>query len=360
MKVYVYPADEHGCGHHRLIWPATLLGEQGYDVTVVMPGQRALHLELRGDEPVAIKMPEDCDVAVFQRVTNRYMAKAIPLIRRQGIAVVVDIDDDLNSIDPRNPAWHALHPRNEGHIGANGQISHHSWHHLTEACREATLVTVSALALLDRYARHGRGHVIHNHLPEHYYGIGHEDSPVIGWPAALNSHPGDPDAVGNALARMVNVRGADFIVSTIPDGVGRAFGLSDDPPGERGLTSIYEWPQVINRIGVGICPLASTVFNQSKSWLKPLELSALGIPWIGSQLPEYQRLHDYGCGLIAANPKQWFRHLRDLTGSEDMRAEYAGKGRLVAEEFRLRSNTWKYWTAWEQALEIQRGRTSSH
>lgn len=356
MHAYVYPADEHGCGHFRMIWPGQQLGEDGHQVTVVMPGQRALHLELRGDEPVSIKMPDDCDVAVFQRVTNRYMAKAIPLIRRMGIAVVVDIDDDLNSIDPRNPAWHALHPRNEGHRGASGMISHHSWHHLTKACQEATLVTVSAPALLDKYARHGRGHVLYNHLPEHYYGIDHVDSDVIGWPAALNSHPGDPDAVGNAIARLVNMNGREFVVTARPEGVGRAFGLSDDPPGIEAMTSVYEWPKAVATIGVGIAPLATTVFNQSKSWLKPLEMSAVGVPWVASDLPEYERLQSYGAGVIARKPKDWYRAVRDLVNSKDLRDQERGKGYEVAEQFRLRTCSWKWWEAWERAYEIEHSR----
>lgn len=354
MRTYVYPADEHGCGYHRLIWAGTYLGEQGHDVTVVMPGQRAIHVDMRGQTPVGIRMPEDCDVAVFQRVTNRFMAAVIPLIRKRGIAVVIDIDDDLTSIDPRNPAWHALHPSNEGKLAPDGQMHWHSWHHLTEACKEATLVTVSAPALLDKYARHGRGHVIYNHLADHYYGLDHTDSDVIGWPAALNSHPGDPDAVGNAVARLVNVEGAGFIVTAHPDGVGRAFGLSEDPPGITEMTSIYGWPEAINRIGVGICPLADTVFNQSKSWLKPLELSAVGVPWVGSNLPEYVRLHGEGAGgIIARTPKEWYRGLRSLVRDPERREDYRQAGYEVASRFRLRDNAWKWMEAWTFAYEIE-------
>jgi len=357
LRVYVYPADEHGCGYHRLIWPAIRLQELGHDVTVVMPGSRALHLELRGDVPVAIRMPSDADVAVFQRVTNRYMAHAIPLMRAQGIAVVVDVDDDLTSIHPANPAWHALHPNNEGKVGANGQISHHSWHHLTTACNAATLVTTSAPALVRRYAP-GHGHVVYNHLAEHYYTLDHRDSDVIGWPAALMSHPNDPDVVGNAVARLVNMEGARFIVTANPKGVGRAFGISDDPPGITAQTTIYEWPQVINEIGIGIAPLANTVFNQSKSWLKPLEMSAIGIPWVGSPLPEYSRLHEvYHAGLLADIPKRWYRLLRDLCRSADMRADLAGKGWEAAGRLRLRDNAWRYLEAWELAYDMQHGRT---
>lgn len=319
-----------------------------------MPGSRAINLELRGEVPTAVKMPEDADVVVFQRVTNRYMARAIPLMRKQGIAVVVDVDDDLTSIHPNNPAWHALHPNNEGKLGANGQISHHSWHHLTTACDAATLVTTSAPALVRRYAP-DHGHVLYNLLAEHYYGIEHTDSDVIGWPASLMSHPNDPDAVGNALARLVNPGHARFMVAAHPKGVGRAFGIGDDPPGVTTPTSIYEWPRVVNEIGIGIAPLASTVFNASKSWLKPLEMSALGIPWVGSPLPEYQRIHDLGAGLMATVPKQWYKALRNLVQSEDLRADLAGRGREVAELLRLRDGVWRTMEAWQLAYDMQRG-----
>lgn len=356
MKIYVYPADEHGCGYHRLIWASIYLQEQGHDVVVVMPGSRALQLQLQGDRPVSIDMPPDCDVAVFQRVTNRYMASVLPLIRRRGIAVVVDVDDDLTNIHPSNPAFHALHPKNEGLPGANGEISHHSWHHLTTACDAATLVTVSAPSLVKKYAP-DHGHVIYNHLAEHYYGLEHVDSDVIGWAASLMSHPTDPDDVGNAIARLVNIDGATFRVTTHPRGVGRAFGLSSDPDGIVGMTSVQDWPGVVNSLGVGIAPLASTVFNRSKSWLKPLEMSAVGVPWVGSASAEYSRFHEItGAGAIADTPKRWYRLLRDLVRSADLREDQRGMGYAAAEQFRMQPNAWKWLDAWTRAYDLQHGR----
>lgn len=359
-KIYVYPADEHGCGHHRAVWPAQALIDAGHNIEIVMPGARAIHLELRGDEVANIRMPADADVVVFQRVTNRYMAKAVSLIRAQGIAVVIDVDDDLASIHPSNPAFHALHPRNEGRVGANGQVSHHSWAHLTEACKAATLVTTSTEALQPRYAAHGRGRVIHNYLADHYYGHQHDDDvTTIGWPAALMSHPTDPDVVGNAVARLVNQHGAQFDVSALPTGVGRAFGLRDDPPGIYGNTELVDWPEVVARIGIGIAPLADTRFNEAKSWLKPLEMSAVGVPWVGSASREYNRLHAAGAGIIAANPKQWFRALKGLLESRDLRTELAGRGREAADMLRLDQNAYRWLEAWEDALAIQRGQLTA-
>jgi hypothetical protein len=267
---------------------------------------------------------------------------------------VVDVDDDLASIHPNNPAFQALHPKNEGKIGANGQVSHHSWQHLSVACREATLVTVSTPALLPRYAAHGRGRVVYNYLAPHYYGVPHEDSDLVGWPAGLHSHPNDPADVGNAVARFVNELGGRFDIATRPDHVGRAFGLNEDPPGVTYNTSVDEWPAAVARFGIGIAPLADTRFNAAKSWLKPLEMSAVGVPWIASPRAEYDRLHALGAGILADHPRRWYRALRDLSRSAEMRSEMAAAGREIADQLRLADHVWRHWEAWEDALTYQR------
>src|SRR3546814_14571764 len=123
------------------------------------------------------------------------MAQAVAVMRAKGIAVVVDVDDDLSSIHPSNPAWAMHHPVNEGRTVQGGRQHLHSWRHLAQACRDATLVTVSTPALLDVYARHGRRHVLFNYLPEHYYGLPRQDSDTIGWPGLFHPHPKDRTSV---------------------------------------------------------------------------------------------------------------------------------------------------------------------
>jgi hypothetical protein len=290
---------------------------------------------------------------VFQRLTHQWMAEAVPLLRAKGVAVVIDVDDDLSCVHPRNPAYQSMHPSNAGKRDRRtGQVHRHSWQHLAAACREATLVTVSTPALLTRYARHGRGHVIYNHLPDIYYGVPHEDSTVLGWPAALASHPDDPSAVGGAVARLV-AEGAEFRVTGDPVGVGAAFGLPCDPQGRMGV-SPDQWPAAVAELGIGLAPLADTVFNSAKSWLKPLEMSALGIPWVASPRAEYVRLHERGAGVLADNPRRWYRELRRLIDNEALREERAEAGRAVAEGLMLTGNEWRWWEAWTRALEIQR------
>lgn len=355
MRVAVYPADRWGCGAHRLIWPAEALRRQGHDVTIVSTKDRHVEMTIdnRVDRVVSVKVPDDVDVVVLQRVTHRYLAQAVTVLRQQGITVVVDVDDDLATIDPRNPAWEALHPRaDERRVGKN--VGLHTWSNLGAACRDASLVTATTPALIERYG-HGHGVVLPNYLAEHYYDVPHEDSDLLGWPASLRSHPADPAVVGTAVAQLVN-RGFRFHVASVAEGVGRAFALSGDDVVSRVESSValHDWPAEVARLGVGIAPLADTRFNAAKSWLKPLEMSAVGVPWVGSPRADYTRLHRLGCGVLVERPKDWFRVLRSLLTDQKRRSELSDAGRAVAATLRLEDHAWRWWEAWDYACSRDR------
>jgi Glycosyl transferases group 1 len=346
LRAYLYPADVFGCGHHRAIWPATQLQAQGHDIEVVPPDERALRVWMSDDGKRATRVtwPADADVLIFQRLTHAWIVAAIPYLRSRGVAVVVDVDDDLAAIAPANPAFAAMHPRNGGP---------HSWLHLSRACQQATLVTVSTPALLPRYAAHGRGIVIPNTLAPHYFEARHIDSDWLGWPGTIQSHPNDPQATGGAVARLV-AEGRRFRVIGDPIGSGRPFGLEADPPGT-GNVELRDWPRAIAAgIGVGLVPLASTRFNVAKSFLKGAELAAAGVPFVASDLPEYARLRRMGAGVLAAKPADWHRELRRLLDEPAWRADLAERGRQVAAALQLRDHAWRWAEAWQQAVDLQR------
>lgn len=358
MKIKVYPADMTGCGHFRLLWPVEALRAAGLPADTVIevrpPTERDLKLRMDGERVAEVVDVEPDAVYVFQRLTHSWMAQSVPLLRAKGAAVVVDVDDDLGSIHPRNPAYDAMHPSKAGRWDpVKREMRRHSWHHLAAACRDATLVTVSTPALLKRYAAHGRGHVLYNYLPEIYYGVPHEDSEIIGWPAAIQSHPDDPSAVGGAVARLV-AAGAGFRVVGDPTGAGAGFGLREDPSGRSGV-GVAQWPGAVAELGVGIAPLADTRFNACKSWLKPLEMSALGVPWVASPRAEYERLHRRGAGVLADTPRRWHRELGRLVSSPGLRAERAEAGRAVAADLRIVDHAWRWLEAWGRAWSMQHG-----
>jgi hypothetical protein len=359
VKVVVYPADRHGCGHFRLIWPADVLRRQGVDVQVVEPGNRNVMMAVDDEQGVVdVQLPEGTDVVVFQRTTHRYLAQAVGVIRRKGVAVVVDVDDDLSAIHPSNPAWQMIHPRSAARQAGktlDPLLEPHSWQHVQQACRDASMVTCTTPVLLRRYASHGRGRVIPNYLPSHYYGLNRVDSDLLGWPATIHSHPDDPSVTGHAIGRLLD-EGATFRTFGKSDDVYRAFGLAADDRrvDVQPAASLSSWPRAVNALGIGIAPLSDTRFNAAKSWLKPLEMSAVGVPWVASPREDYRRLHELGCGVLVEKPKAWYRVLADLRRDATLRAELSEAGRQVAATLQLENHAWRYAEAWSDALELTR------
>lgn len=354
MKIYVFPADTAGCGNYRLIWPAQELTRRGHDVHVVIPKQRDQMLQgvMRGDVMTDVKIPADADVVVLQRVTHRHLVQAIPLMRRKGVAVVVDFDDDLTCIHPANPAFGMLHPR-------NGNVDH-SWKNTLRAAEAATLVTVSTPALIKRYGHMGNGEVLYNMVPRRFLDVERVDSDVIGWGGSVHSHPTDLQALGSSVAQLLQNGHKLRIVGPI-SGVHEALGVSRATAIEHTgvIPNIYEWPNAVATIGIGVAPLAVSKFNSSKSWLKMAEYAAAGVPCVGSPRDEYTRLHKLGVGLLASKPNDWFQKVGRLAGDAGERRELGERGREVMRDLTVEENAWRWLDAWKLAFTLERSTRSN-
>lgn len=353
MKVYVFPADLNGCGYYRLIWGSEALRNQGHDVVIVRPDNRndIFGGVMRGDEMIDVRIPSDADVMVFQRVTHRHIAQAIGLIRKRGVAVVVDMDDDLTCVHPANPAFAYLHPR--------GPHPDHSWMNAQKACEDATLVVTATPALQSRYARAGHGFVFDNYVPERYLFTYHQDSGLVGWPGSVHSHPDDLQAMGPAVSQLLR-EGIRFGVVGNINGIHNAWGISPDIQiNATGIVPIELWPDAVANLGVGVAPLADTRFNAAKSWLKMAEMAAVGVPCIASPRAEYSRLHKLGVGWLAKDPGEWKKKIRLLALNPAAREDLSLKGREVMKGMTIEANAWRLWEIWTQALKMERTATFS-
>lgn len=343
MKVIVYPADVYGCGHYRLIYPATVLADMGHDVQIVLPGENTgISGVLTGDELQSAALSVDADVVVFQRPTNIVLSQAVHILRAQGTAVIVDMDDDLSRIHPSNPAWQHLHPDND----------ENNWQHAARACRDATLVTVSTEALKRRYAGHGRVAILPNLIPELALDAAREPrQKSVGWGGAVHSHPDDLRVASGAITSLTR-SGYPFHVVGPPDDIPAVTGVQQFSA--TGVVDLEQWYEELARLCVGIAPLADTSFNESKSWLKPLEYAAAGVPCVVSPRSEYAKLAEQIPSVWLANkPREWIAKLNRLLKDDALRKELGVVGRNKAAELTYERHAPVWWRAWAKASQLE-------
>lgn len=354
MKVIAYPADQGGCGFYRLIAACRQLIAQGAEVDYVVdndPEDRQLQALWRteGDGTITVVdvVAPDADVVVLQRPLHDKFAGAIPILQAKGVRVVVEIDDDFEHISRRNVAWPMVQP----HLSPARNRAN-----LMRACELADLVTVSTPALAAVYGRHGRVRVVPNCVPAEYLLVRQEshDGVWIGWSGSTDTHPDDLQVTGNGVARAVAATGARVAVVGTGKGVRDRLGLREIPLAS-GWRTLIDYPEALAQFDVGIVPLESSLFNEAKSWLKGLEMAAVGVPFVATPTEQYRALHAEGIGLLAESPRQWEGLVKRLVRDEDFRAEAAWQGRQRAERWTIEANVDRWVDAWSAALSTRAG-----
>jgi len=342
-------------GHYRLIWPADTLKRMGHDIVIMPPVREAgflIKMEM-GDDGVErlidVQVPPSADVVVLQRASHRRQRELIQFLRAKGVAVVVDMDDDMSSIHPDNVAFHAYR---------HNDRTDYSWKWALESAKVATLVTTSTTALQKVYAAHGRGVVLDNYVPEATLSYDKPETGCFGWAGTTLSHPNDLQVTGDTVRRMTG-EGHPFRVVGGDVKVKQNLRLTEDPVCT-GTVDLQYWIRTMGEtMDVGMVPLAATSFNTAKSRLKGIECMAAGVPWVASPRAEYRRLNkESGCGFLADTPKQWYAHLTRLMTDDVLRKEQAEAGKEYMQTQTYQAKAWLWAEAWTRAVEIQRGSSS--
>lgn len=325
-------------------WPGELARAAGHDVTVFEPGPMTsmpviVGMNPQGHPEARLTGEIDFDVVVFQRPLAWRTQFAIPLLQLHGVRCVVEVDDDLSSVHAQHDAFNYLNP------STNPQTN---WQHLSRACAVADAVVVTTPQLGRVYGQK-RAVVVENHIPRRYLDAAADHDPdrvVIGWTGKIGSHAGDLNVMQGAMSALLRSEpSARLRVLGDNTGVGRVLGLPEPPELVVGV-GLDRYPDEVARFDIGIAPLADTVFNRSKSWLKPLDYAACGVPFVCSETDEYRRFTRQGCGITAARGREWVSALRRLTREPGLRAEQAAAGREVAARWVMEDHVDRYVEAW--------------
>lgn len=352
-----------------MIWPAQAAADQGYPVEVfygdgdrrgrLMPLWRDVQVAPGVTRPVVVGLAErpECDVIVIQRPLRLDMVALIPHLQRAGVAVVVEVDDDFDAIDPRNVAYRAVDP----------QVSpHRNRRHLAMACDIADWVIVTTPALARRYGKHGRVSIIPNYVPARYLDIAKPGwdgtgPPIVGWTGSVATHPGDLRVIGGALAELVRRDVVQFRCIGTGAGVAEELGLDDryrpyhpvenpTPWWAAGWLDLHtSYPEAVATFDIGLVPLTLTPFNEAKSTLKGLEYAATGSGFVAAPTGPYREMRG-PWSLIAQRPRDWRACIRALA------ADPAGAGEAMREwvrdrELVIEARTHEWVAAWQAAAD---------
>lgn len=374
MRVVGLPSDTGGCGELRIARPVAAAGGT---VATEIP---AVWRDLPDGGRVAVEVLVDADVVIMQRVMSDDTLSAMLQMQRQGIAVVLDIDDDFSAIPAKNQAHYQTHPDwlpiaeyealcaetgggysrrrivtvdTETYIHFPGARPRIRRENLLRAARMADLVTVSTPALARRYVRHERVALLRNGVPASWLGAA-TDGNALAWTAHLGTHPHDLDDLDDSVSRALRATGMRLVT---PDHgrAAKALGLTAKEWRHRRWTPFCRYPDVHAKgLRLGMAPLAHDAFNAAKSWLKGLEFSAWGVPWVATPTPEYRTLHSLGVGALADSPDEWYRTLVDLARNEDRRADQIGAGLALASDWTIEKRVPEWVDAWDVAAKHAR------
>jgi|SRR5215469_3171712 len=362
LKIAVPPCEPPIVWLVRTAWWADYLQKQGSIELVSLPQiLNITETQTRGNgerpEVINISNLPDMDLIVFTRVLAERLVSVIRYIRKQGIKVIVDMDDDFRHIPSFAPARNAVNP--------NWNVRY-NWRHFLQAAREATWVTCSTPEL-QRYAL-GHSTVLRNAIPSFYLDINPAKIgiPVVGWSGTVQSHPGDLDVTHGGVSSAVQEANAKFVVIGETEDVQRSLNLSEEPlcTGRLGQP---EYAYQLAKFDVGIVPLSLNQYTRAKSALTPLSMTALGVWWVGSRTPEYELFYDQlatatrrlslnlspPAGLARPRGREWRREvLQGLRAPDNQRREAVAAVRdYIRENHTVESQAHRRLELWTKVVE---------
>ena len=327
MRVLGWKADNGGCGFYRMQQPLDALARlEGWEVTC--------------DVNLTQNQLWEHDLIVIQRVLiPEAFAHVAHAHAQRGVPYIYEIDDLLSHIDLVNPAAAAL-----------GSEEYRLVYEL--GLRGADAVTVSTEPLAEEVRVYNdRVHVLPNCLPDYFAELTRDalvaprGTPRILW-AGSDSHHGDfGDEARYGLSRVL--KWSDSTFTSMGYDYRKALGAKGD---------FVAWAQDIpsfhrRLVGydIGICPLAKTRFNRSKSGLKAIEYQASGIIPVATDCEAYRPVIEHGeTGFLCRTAEDWKQALCTLANDADLRDRMRANCVALTEERLYRNNVWRWRDVYSQ------------
>ncbi|HEX7291298.1 MAG TPA: glycosyltransferase [Conexibacter sp.] len=323
-------------GHYRVIVPLQEMARRGH--TIHWPGDPTFKAAERGDVPT-------WDVMHVQQTHDQEGLEIMARMRRAGIAIVWDSDDDISSVERGSEAWHL-------HGGRRGIRRHVK--QVVEAVRTAHLVTTTNEHLAQVYREHGAEHVlaIENYLaPTDLQHPRRRHQGVVIGVVLAGEHEPDMRSMrfGQMLERLLERHDGVRVVALGVDLRLRSehrYTYSDGVPFEQLIPSESDFD-------IGLAPLRDTAFNRARSNVKLKEYAAAGAMWLASPVGPYRGMGEEQGGQIVRDD-EWLPTLEALLLDPDRRRALTERARAWVQRETIRAGAARWQAAYRGAVERAR------
>ncbi|HEX5146476.1 MAG TPA: glycosyltransferase [Conexibacter sp.] len=322
--------------HYRAIVPLRELAQRGHRVH--WPGDPTFHALDRGATPA-------WDVLQVQQIHGAQSLALIERVRRAGIAVVWDTDDNIGAVGRGTEAWHKLGGR---------RMIRRRFGDAVAAARAATVVTTTNEHLAEVYRDEGVEHVqvVENYLPPGaltHARVRHQGV-VIGITAAGEHEPDLRRLRFSAtLERVLERHDGVRVVSIGADLKLRSHRYRHVRP-----VDISQLIPAESEFDVALAPLCDTEFNRARSNVKLKEYAAAGAMWLASPVGPFASMGEEQGGLLVGDD-DWQATLEALLDDPDRRRALAARARRWAEEQTIRAGAARWQAVFRDAVERERG-----
>lgn len=267
-----------------------------------------------------------------------------------GQKVVVDIDDWFDNLPESNRARQATDPE------ANPTNNRNIYFSVVEL---AHALICSTPFLRDFYAAKYPGKpifMVRNSIDIDRWPLRktRKSIPTIGWVGATPWRANDLEQLSGFFNQYLKSRRNEFHhaghINKAPIAA-QLLRITSKTTGEP-MKPITELPSLFERMDIGIVPLNNIEFNHAKSYLKGLEYTAAGIPFVASYSPEYQFLADSGVGRVAKTDAEWIRHLDELQEFKAREDEAILNREIVNEQFSINSKTHEWADVFTKIMDL--------
>ena len=349
MKIFMLHSGVPGVRYYRMALPCDQLSERfGHDIyaeDTSLEGLSQSDWQSRALDPQWHENLENltrgCDLLLAQLIHAPQSLAVLKGIRAfHDMPLVVDIDDNIEDVPAYNRGAEAYRP--------NSDLNNITIRQLHEA--DAVTVTTEHLKkVVGKYNENV--YVLPNSLDIKLWDRDVEfprkrpGQIRIGWMGA-QTHEDDFRLVIPAIKRILKIY--DNVKFYFLGGVPECVHAID----HKNAIKMNQWYDIIEypsrmrqwQFDIGIAPLRDNNFNRSKSNLRWLEYSVMGIPSVVSRVEPFNRCVIEGkTGLFAYESDEWFEQMVRLIDDEILRQDIGAAARIEVEKsFDIRKNA-KLW-----------------